>query len=159
MRELKGKRDLVNAWRGLEKNVANLREMVALAIEEDDYSLKEEIRLELEKLNSRFEQLESRQLFGGDYDSRSAMLALHAGAGGTESQDWANMLLRMYLRWAESRGYRTEILDRTEGEEAGLKSDKERDPGLFAALADSLVGGDECESTSDEGEDHAHQER
>jgi peptide chain release factor 2 len=122
MRELKGKRDLVNAWRGLEKNVANLREMVALAIEEDDYSLKEEIRLELEKLNSRFEQLESRQLFGGDYDSRNAMLALHAGAGGTESQDWANMLLRMYLRWAERHDYDAEVLDVSAGEEAGIKS-------------------------------------
>jgi len=122
MRKLRGRRDLVNAWRGLEKKAADLREMITLAIEEDDYSLKEEIRLELEKLNSRFEQLESRQLFSGDYDSRNAMLAFHAGAGGTESQDWANMLLRMYLRWAERHDYGTEVLDVSPGEETGIKS-------------------------------------
>ena len=122
MREFSGKKNLVNAWRELEKKAADLREMIGLAIEEEDYSLQEEIQLELKKLNSRFEQLESRQLFTGDYDSRNAMLALHAGAGGTESQDWANMLLRMYLRWAERNDYEAEVLDVSPGEEAGIKS-------------------------------------
>jgi peptide chain release factor 2 len=122
MRELRGKKNLVNAWRELEKKTADLREMIGLAIEEEDYSLKGEIQLELKKLRSRFEQLESQQLFTGDYDSRNAMLALHAGAGGTESQDWANMLLRMYLRWAERHGYKAEVLDVSPGEEAGIKS-------------------------------------
>jgi peptide chain release factor 2 len=122
MRELRGKKNLVNAWRGLEKKAADLLEMIVLAIGEGDYSLKEEIQLELKKLSSRFEQLESQQLFTGDYDSRNAMLALHAGAGGTESQDWANMLLRMYLRWAERHDYEAEVLDASPGEEAGIKS-------------------------------------
>jgi peptide chain release factor 2 len=122
MRELRGKKNLVNAWRGLEKKAADLQEMIVLAIEEEDYSLKEEIQLELKKLSSRFEQLESQQLFTGDYDSRNVMLALHAGAGGTESQDWANMLLRMYLRWAERHDYKAEVLDVSPGEEAGIKS-------------------------------------
>jgi len=122
MRELRGKKNLVDAWRELEKKVADLHEMVVLAIGEEDYSLKEEIQLELEKLGSRFEQLESQQLFAGDYDSRNAMLALHAGAGGTESQDWASMLLRMYLRWAERHDYEAEVLDVSQGEEAGIKS-------------------------------------
>ena len=122
MRELRGKRNLVNAWRGLEKKAADLQEMIVLAIGEEDYSLKEEIQLELKKLSSRFEQLESQQLFTGDYDSRNAMLALHAGAGGTESQDWANMLLRMYLRWVERHDYDAEVLDVSPGEEAGIKS-------------------------------------
>lgn len=122
MRELRGKKNLVNAWRGLERKAADLQEMIALAIEEEDYSLKEEIQLELKKLSSRFEQLESQQLFTGDYDSRNAMLALHAGAGGMESQDWANMLLRMYLRWAERHDYEAEVLDISPGEEAGIKS-------------------------------------
>ncbi len=122
MRELRGKKNLVNAWRGLEKKVADLQEMTVLAIEEDDYSLEGEVQLELKKLSSRFEQLESQQLFTGDYDSRNAMLALHAGAGGTESQDWANMLLRMYLRWAERHDYKAEVLDVSPGEEAGIKS-------------------------------------
>jgi peptide chain release factor 2 len=122
MRELRGKKNLVNAWRGLEKKAADLQEMIVLAMGEGDYSLKEEIQLELKKLSSRFEQLESQQLFTGDYDSRNAVLALHAGAGGTESQDWANMLLRMYLRWAERHDYEAEVLDISPGEEAGIKS-------------------------------------
>ena len=122
MRQLSGKKNLVNAWRGLEKKATDLRGMIALAIGEGDYSLKEEIHRELEKLSSQFEQLESQQLFTGDYDTRNAMLALHAGAGGTESQDWANMLLRMYLRWAERHNYGAEVLDVSPGEEAGIKS-------------------------------------
>jgi len=122
MRRLGVEKNLVNVWRGLEKKAADLREMIVLAIGEEDYSLKEEIQLELKKLSSRFEQLESQQLFTGDYDSRNAMLALHAGAGGTESQDWANMLLRMYLRWAERHDYKAEVLDVSPGEEAGIKS-------------------------------------
>jgi peptide chain release factor 2 len=122
MRELGRKKNLVDAWRGLEKKAADLQEMIVLAIGEEDYSLKEEIRLELKKLNSRFEQLESQQLFTGDYDNRNAMLALHAGAGGTESQDWTSMLLRMYLRWAERHDYKAEVLDISPGEEAGIKS-------------------------------------
>jgi peptide chain release factor 2 len=122
MRGLRGKKNLVNAWRELEKKAADLQEMIVLAIGEEDYSLKEEIQLELKKLSSQFEQLESQQLFTGDYDSRNAMLALHAGAGGTESQDWANMLLRMYLRWAERHDCEAEVLDVSPGEEAGIKS-------------------------------------
>jgi peptide chain release factor 2 len=122
MRGLTRRRNLVDAWRDLEQKSIDLREMIGLAIEEEDSSLKEEIQSELTKLTSRFEQLESQQLFTGDYDNRNAMLALHAGAGGTESQDWANMLLRMYLRWAERHGYEAEALDVSTGEEAGIKN-------------------------------------
>jgi peptide chain release factor 2 len=122
MRRLGVKKNLVNAWRELEKKAADLREMIVLAIEEEDYSLNEEIKRELKKLSTRFEELESQQLFTGDYDSRNAMVALHAGAGGTESQDWANMLLRMYLRWAERHNYKAEVLDVSPGDEAGIKS-------------------------------------
>jgi len=122
MRRLGAKKNLVNAWRELEKNVVDLREMIVLAMEEEDHSLEEEIQRELKKLNSRFEQLGNQQFFTGDYDSRNAMVALHAGAGGTESQDWANMLLRMYLRWAERHNYKAEVLDVSPGEEAGIKS-------------------------------------
>jgi peptide chain release factor 2 len=122
MRRLGVKKNLVSAWRELEKKVVDLREMIVLAIEEEDHSLEEEIQRELKKLSSRFEQLQSQQFFTGDYDSRNAMVALHAGAGGTESQDWANMLLRMYLRWAERHNYKAEVLDVSAGEEAGIKS-------------------------------------
>jgi peptide chain release factor 2 len=122
MRRLGVEKNLVNSWCELERKASDLMEMIILAIGEEDSSLKEEIQLELKKLSSRFEQLESQQLFTGDYDSRNAMLALHAGAGGTESQDWANMLLRMYLRWAERHDYKAEVLDVSPGEEAGIKS-------------------------------------
>jgi peptide chain release factor 2 len=122
MRELSAKKSLVRAWRDLEKEVAELEQMILLAIKENDYSMEEEIKLELKKLTSRFEQLECQQLFTGEYDKRNAMLALHAGAGGTEAQDWASMLLRMYLRWAERHGYEAEILDVSQGEEAGIKN-------------------------------------
>jgi peptide chain release factor 2 len=122
MQELRRNKNLVDAWRDLEKGAADLREMIVMAIGEEVYSLREEIQLELKKLMFRFEQLESQQLFTGDYDSRNAMLTLHAGAGGTESQDWANMLLRMYLRWAERHNYKAEVLDVSPGEEAGIKS-------------------------------------
>ncbi len=122
MRRLRVKKNLVDTWRGLEREVADLYDMAALAMEEGDYSLEDEVRRELKELASRFEQLEGRLIFSGDYDARNAMLSLHAGAGGTESQDWANMLLRMYLRWAERHDYQAEVLDVSPGDEAGIKS-------------------------------------
>ncbi len=122
MRQLAVKKNLVDVWRELEKKAGDLQDMIVLAMGEDDSSLKEELQMELRKLSSQFERLESQQLFVGDYDPRNAMLAVHAGAGGTESQDWADMLLRMYLRWAERHGYGTEVLDVSPGEEAGIKS-------------------------------------
>ena len=122
MRQLGAMRSLVHTWRELEKKAAELSEMVSLAIGESDYSYKEEIQQETGKVSSRLEELETQLSLSGDYDSRNAMLALHAGAGGTESQDWANMLLRMYLRWAERRDYQAEVLDISPGEEAGIKS-------------------------------------
>ena len=122
MRQLGVKKNLVNAWRELEKKIADLYDMAILAIEESDYSFREETKRGLQELNSQFEHLESQLILGGDYDRRNAMVAFHAGAGGTESQDWANMLVRMYLRWAERHGYPAEVLDASPGEEAGIKS-------------------------------------
>ena len=122
MRQLGSKKNLVHSWRELEKAVADLYDMTVLAIKEDDYSLEQETEQELKKLSSQFERMESQQILSGDYDDRNAMLALHAGAGGTEAQDWADMLLRMYLRWAERHNYHAEVLDVSPGEEAGIKS-------------------------------------
>jgi len=122
MRQLGDTKNLVHSWRELEREVNELNDMTALAIEENDYSLEQETERELSKLSSRFERMESRLMLSGDYDDRNAMLALHAGAGGTESQDWANMLLRMYLRWAERHSYRADVLDISPGEEVGIKS-------------------------------------
>jgi peptide chain release factor 2 len=122
MRQLRMKKNLVHTWRELEREVADLYDMAALSVEEDDYSLQAETQRELKKLTSQFNRLENQLILSGDYDARNAMVTFHAGAGGTESQDWANILLRMYLRWAERHNYHSQILDVSPGEEAGIKS-------------------------------------
>jgi peptide chain release factor 2 len=93
-----------------------------LAQAEDDRSVEVELKEGVEALRARIEELEVRTLLGGQYDERDAVVTLHAGAGGTESQDWAEMLLRMYLRWCERKGFEAELIERQEGEEAGIKS-------------------------------------
>ena len=120
MRQLAEAKKTVEPWRELEKKVADVTELISLA--EEDASLEAEIQSEIEELTSHLEKLELERTLGGEYDARDAILAIHAGAGGTESQDWAQMLMRMYLRWAERRGYEAEILDVSPGEEAGIKS-------------------------------------
>lgn len=106
----------------MERRGADAAELLALATEENETSLRKEIQSEVDKLAADLANHELELAFSGEYDSRNAMLSLHAGAGGTESQDWADMLLRMYLRWAERRGYEAEVLDITRGEEVGVKS-------------------------------------
>ncbi len=120
MRQLAGAQKIVKQWRGLEKRVADIIELTSLA--EEDTSLQAEIQSETEAIASRLDELELELAFSSEYDARNAILTIHAGAGGTESQDWAEMLLRMYLRWAERRGYKSEILDISPGDEAGIKS-------------------------------------
>ena len=110
--------------------MADIAELISLA--EEDASLEAEIRSEIEEVTSRLDELELERALGGEYDVRDAILAIHAGAGGTESQDWAQMLMRMYLRWAERRGYQAEILDISPGEEAGIKSTVIRVDGRYA---------------------------
>src|SRR5207249_2372306 len=83
---------------------------------------REEVARELEQLRDRLADLEFQLALSGEYDANDAILAIHASEGGTESQDWAQMLLRMYLRWAEKRGYKAEVLEVTPGDEAGIKS-------------------------------------
>jgi peptide chain release factor 2 len=118
MRQLAEQRKVVDRWREVEKRVAEVAELISL----EDSSLEAEIESEVEKLASRLDEMELEAAFSGEYDDRNAILSIHAGAGGTESQDWAQMLMRMYLRWAERRGYEAEILDLSPGEEAGVKS-------------------------------------
>ena len=120
MRLLSEQKKVVQRWRGLERRVTDIAELISLA--EEDASLVVEIQSEIDKVSSRLDELELEAAFTSEYDVRNAILAIHAGAGGTESQDWAEMLMRMYLRWAERRGYEAEILDVSPGEEAGIKS-------------------------------------
>ena len=122
MRRIAGLRDAVSEWRGLERDVAQLEELLNLAEGENDRAVQDEIAREASAIAARLDRLEFDLALSGPYDSRNALLSIHAGAGGTESQDWAQMLLRMYLRWAERRGFDAAILDISHGEEAGIKS-------------------------------------
>jgi peptide chain release factor 2 len=122
MRQLSALREETQSWRELERKVDELTELITLSLQEGDVSLEQEISSEVNQISSHLERLDFQLLLGGAYDKRDALLAIHAGAGGTESQDWAEILLRMYLRWAERRGYRADLLDISPGEEAGLKS-------------------------------------
>jgi len=118
MRQLAEQKRVVERWREMEVKVAEVAELISLG----DESLQADIEAEVEKLASQLDGMELEAAFGGEYDARNAILSIHAGAGGTESQDWAQMLMRMYLRWAERRHYQAEVLDLSPGEEAGVKS-------------------------------------
>lgn len=118
MKQLSALREETQDWEKLQKRINDLLELAQL----DDESLRAEIEQELEPIEKDLAQRELNTLLSGPYDRGNALLAIHAGAGGTDSQDWAAMLQRMYLRWVERSGYESEILDMTEGEEAGIKS-------------------------------------
>jgi len=120
MRKLAEQKKVVEKWRGLEKQITDIAELASLV--HGDASLETEIQSEVEKVASSLDESELEVAFTSEYDARDAIVAIHAGAGGTESQDWAEMLLRMYLRWAERRGYKAEVLDTSPGEEAGIKN-------------------------------------
>lgn len=122
MRRLTELRNDVTTWRGLAKRIAEQQEMLDLAASEQDSEIIAEIALDAIEMEAQVNRLEFLLVFGGPHDNRSAILAIHAGAGGTESQDWAEMLMRMYLRWAERQGFRADIMDISSGEEAGIKS-------------------------------------
>ena len=122
MRLLSEVRDTIDTWERLLAESSSLLELIQIAQEENDSSLESSVRDELTSLESELGKLEFDLVFSGEYDNRSAILTVHAGAGGTESQDWAQMLLRMYLRWAEQKGYKSRILDSSPGDEAGIKS-------------------------------------
>jgi len=122
MRDISTLRSRIDTWRGLERRVRDVVELLELAMEESDDEISASAATELDAAEKTLTELEFQLQLSGEYDNRNAILAVHAGAGGTESQDWAEMLLRMYLRWGERRGFKVEILDNTEGEEAGIKS-------------------------------------
>jgi peptide chain release factor 2 len=132
MRQIGALKEAVSTWREMEGRAADLAELTGMAIQENDLSLRDEVQAELDKLEARFDEMEVQLMLDGPYDSRDAILAIHAGAGGTESQDWAQMLMRMFLRWAERRKFQAEVLDVSPGDEAGIKSATIEVRGSFA---------------------------
>ncbi len=118
MRRISSLREVVNDWNSLSQRVAYLLELAQL----DDESIRADITSELVEIEKDLDRREFDLLLGGKYDRSNALLAIHSGAGGVDAQDWAEMLERMYLRWIENRGFKSEVLDLSEGEEAGIKS-------------------------------------
>lgn len=113
---------VVNTIDTMFSGLADCTELLELAQEEQDVALFDEVNAELEKLGSKLETLEFRRMFSGKMDINNAYLDIQAGSGGTEAQDWAEMLLRMYLRWGESKGFAVEVAEVSAGEVAGIKS-------------------------------------
>lgn len=122
MKEAKNLKDTVEEYKELETAYEEIGLMIEMGNEEGDPEIVPEIRQMLEEFAGKLETLRLRTLLTGEYDNCNAILRLNAGAGGTESCDWCSMLYRMYCRWADSRGFSTEVLDILDGEEAGIKS-------------------------------------
>jgi peptide chain release factor 2 len=132
LREAEALREESTLWRGLEKRADDLLELLGLLEESPDPETEADVDREAVALRGEFERERTLLLFSGDYDSKNAVISISAGAGGTEATDWAEMLLRMYLRWAERHRFKAQILDSTEGEQAGIKSATIEVSGRFA---------------------------
>ncbi len=122
MQQLSALQNEVNAWLKLQQEVEDTRDLLELSLDETDPDAEAEYAAEVERLEKTFTEMEFLVMLSGKHDADDAVISISAGAGGTEAQDWVEMLLRMYLRWAEHRRYKTEILDQLEGDGAGLKS-------------------------------------
>lgn len=116
----------------MSQGLEDVQGLLELAVEAEDEETFDEAVAELDTLESKLGELEFRRMFSGEYDSADCYIDLQAGSGGTEAQDWASMLMRMYLRWAESKGFKTEIIEESEGEVAGIKSVTIRVSGDYA---------------------------
>lgn len=139
MQELTRNRDKVVLFGELKTETEDLEALWQMAMEEDDFSLEEEIVKDVRRLKEKYDELELEILLSGEYDRNNAIITLHSGAGGTEAQDWVQMLYRMYLRWGERRKYKIETLDLLPGEEAGIKSV------TFSLAGENAFGYAKCE--------------
>ena len=122
MKNLKNLKDFIEKIEGLTSSYEDIYTLIEMAYEENDESLVEEIAEELKAFEETFEEMRIQTLLSGEYDKDNAIVTLHAGAGGTESCDWASMLYRMYSRWAERKGFSVEVLDFLDGDVAGIKA-------------------------------------
>ena len=122
MQQLTRLKDTVSLWRGMESGSKTLVELTEMALAENDTSLLEQLEAESQDLSEKLAREEVNLTLSGPYDDRPAIVSIHAGAGGTDAQDWAEMLLRMYLRWAEDEDLVTDLVEKSEGEVAGIKS-------------------------------------
>ncbi|MBQ2900608.1 MAG: peptide chain release factor 2 [Agathobacter sp.] len=122
MQELKSMKDDVATYANLEQGYEDIETMIEMGYEENDASLIPEIQEMLDDFVATYEAIHLKTLLSGEYDGKKAIVSLHAGAGGTESCDWASMLFRMYSRWADKKGFTLTVLDSLDGEEAGIKS-------------------------------------
>ena len=139
MQELTRQKNKVELYNELKQKIEDTILLWELAMEEEDLSQEEEIKQTIKELENRFDQLELEILLSGPYDRNNAIITLHSGAGGTEAQDWVQMLYRMYVRWAERHKYKVETLDLLPGEEAGIKSV------TFSVVGDNAYGYAKCE--------------
>ena len=122
MKELKSMKDDVATYASLAEQYDDIETMIEMGYEENDASLLTEIQEMLDEFQNTYEGIRIKTLLSGEYDRDNAIASLHAGAGGTESCDWAAMLFRMYSRWADKKGFTLEVLDSLDGDEAGIKS-------------------------------------
>ena len=122
MTHINGLKETVNRYQSLRNQLDDLQALWELATEAEDENLLPELKNQQRNLEKQLEKLELEVLLSGEYDNHAAILSLHAGAGGVEAQDWAQMLLRMYMRYCESRGFKVELMESLPGEEAGIKS-------------------------------------
>ena len=125
LQQLKRLKDTIEEYETLVSHFEDATVLTDMAIEEDDESSVEEVTQEVDYLEKNAERLRLETLLTGEYDHNNAILSFHPGAGGTEAQDWASMLYRMYTRWGEAHGYTVKLLDWLDGEEAGLKSEED----------------------------------
>lgn len=122
MKKLKSMKDDIATYHTLQEQYEEIETLIEMAEEENDASLIEEIQTTLDEFIASFDNIRIKTLLSGEYDNANAIVSLHAGAGGTESCDWAGMLYRMYTRWADKKGYEVEVIDYLDGDEAGIKS-------------------------------------
>jgi len=132
MQQISSLREWVDAWNVLRKGLTDAEGFVDLAAESNDTSLVGEIQKEVASIEKGIGELEFRNMLSGEDDERNALLTIHAGAGGTEAQDWGEMLLRMYMRWCERKGFKVSLADRLDGDGAGIKSATVEVTGKFA---------------------------